>query len=460
MNYIFNNATENTEPGNLIFQAVPTANPSADPTQYSINPYYRANGNCQDPSVLISDPTGTGSLGAVGESCRFNYAATVQDIPPSDTYNFVGKGYLKLGDNATAWASVNLSKFETTPQYAPPAQPFGLNTTTRTPILYNKYVQPFLNANDLLIVSPDPSDPNATLANVGYRGKSLGGRADNYKTTTQQYVAGVDGNAWGWDYNARVSYADAKFTDTAAGGYTDSIGFFNTINAGLYDPIAGTGGASVAPFILNTKFQTSHSKLSNLHLGAQHDFWELSGGPTILALGLDLFRQKYDVEYGDYYLFGSGFSTQPALPSFPIGGNYGQVPLGMDRDNWAGYAEWFVPITKTLEATASVRYDHYDKTHSSWVFATNANPVTGLYDQLPDADLGNTFSKTTYKISGRWLPVKEFLVRGSYGTGFRAPAMTDIAGALVFNGSTHQTRMPARSRVRPAVGPVARSTTC
>jgi len=108
----------------------------------------------------------------------------------------------------------------------------------------------------------------------------------------------------------------------------------------------------------------------------------------------------------------------------------------MDRDNWAAYAEWFFPLTKSLEATASIRYDHYDKTRSNWVFSTDLNPVTGLYDQLPDADLGNTFSKTTYKISARWLPVKEVLVRGSYGTGFRAPAMTDIAGALVFAGST------------------------
>ena len=85
VNYIFNNATENTEPGNLIFQAVPASNPTAAPTAYSINPYYRQNGNCQVPAVVITDPTGTGSLGAVGESCRFNYAATVQDVPPSDT---------------------------------------------------------------------------------------------------------------------------------------------------------------------------------------------------------------------------------------------------------------------------------------------------------------------------------------------------------------------------------------
>ena len=160
----------------------------------------------------------------MGESCRFNYAATVQDVPPSDTANFVGKGYIKLGDNATAWVSVTLSHFETTPQFAPPAQPFGLKTKTRTPILYNKYVQPFLTANNRLMVSPDPSDSDGTLANVGYRGKSLGGRADKYETNTQQYVAGVDGNAWGWDYNARISYADSKFTDTAAGGYRTPLG--------------------------------------------------------------------------------------------------------------------------------------------------------------------------------------------------------------------------------------------
>ena len=54
VNYIFNNATENTEPGNLIFQAVPASNPAAAPTPYSINPYYRQNGNCQNPALVIS----------------------------------------------------------------------------------------------------------------------------------------------------------------------------------------------------------------------------------------------------------------------------------------------------------------------------------------------------------------------------------------------------------------------
>jgi iron complex outermembrane receptor protein len=247
-----------------------------------------------------------------------------------------------------------------------PAQPFGLNTTTRTPILYNKYIQPFLTANNLLIVSPDPSDPDATLANVGYRGKSLGGRADKYETNTQQYVAvsTAPHGAGTTTRGSRMAMPSSRYGGRRLYGLHR---VFQRHQRRTLRSDHGTGGASVAPFILDNKFLTSHSKLSNAHLGAQHNFFELPGGPTILALGLDFFKQKYNVDYGDYYLYGSGFSTQPALPSFPIGGNYGQVPLGMDRDNWAAYAEWFVPITKTLEATASIRYDHYDKTHSNWV---------------------------------------------------------------------------------------------
>ncbi len=59
---------------------------------------------------------------------------------------------------------------------------------------------------------------------------------------------------------------------------------------------------------------------------------------------------------------------------------------------------------------------------SNFVYGLEADPVTGLIPQLANADLGDTFSKTTYKITVRWLPVESVLVRGSYGTGFRAPA--------------------------------------
>jgi iron complex outermembrane receptor protein len=426
VNYIYNGRTSNTEPANITFNAKPAGGGATQ--AYTINPYYSKNGNCGTPfAAPITDPA---TLGAVGVSCRFNYAATVQNIPEYDQANFVGKGYWKINADTTAWASIGLSSFDTKSQYAPPAQPLGLNNTTRLPSLYAAYVQPYLTANNLVNASSSNS------ATIGYRAVGQGGRTDDYKTVWQQYSLGIDGRAWGWDYNARLTTGISVLTDTAAGGYTDYNLFAATVGAGLYDPVMSTGGATIKPFILGEQFSRSKSTLNNAHFGVQHDFFELQGGPTIVALGADYYYQKYSIDYSSLILSQSGFSTQPDSANYPIGGNYGQVPFGANRSNWAVYGEWFVPILKSLEATASVRYDYYDKVHSNYVFSSAVNPDTGLQDQIANADLGNSFNKTTGKISVRWLPIESLLLRGSYGTGFRAPAIGDIAGALTFAGST------------------------
>jgi iron complex outermembrane receptor protein len=314
-----------------------------------------------------------GSLGAVGESCRFNYAATVQDVPPSDTLNFLGKGYLKLGDSATAWVTVNLSHFETTPQYAPPAQPFGLNTTTRTPILYNKYSP----------AVPDGQQPAHRQSrsvrlqrHAGERrlsGQVAGRPCRQVRDEHAAIRAGVDGNAWGLGLQrARLvrrcevhGYRRRRLHGLHRVSSTRST-------PGLYDPIMGTGGASVAPFILDSKFLTSHSKLGNLHLGAQHDFFELSGGPTILALGARLLQAEVQrrlrrlLPLRQRVLDAAGLCLR-----FPIGGNYGPGSAGHGSGQLGSRSpSGSFPITKSLEATASIRYDHYDKTHSNWVFST------------------------------------------------------------------------------------------
>jgi iron complex outermembrane receptor protein len=112
------------------------------------------------------------------------------------------------------------------------------------------------------------------------------------------------------------------------------------------------------------------------------------------------------------------------------------VPFEADRTNWGVFAESLWPILTGLDVTGSLRYDSYAKVHSNWVFSTALDPATGLYPQLPPAKLGNTFDDVTYKISFRWAPIDLLSFRGSYGTGFRAPGLSDIAGALVFGGST------------------------
>ena len=425
VNYIYNGATSNTEPANITFQAKPAAGGATK--SYSLNPFFNQNGNCGTPFAnVLTDPA---TLGAIGQSCRFNYAATVQDLPPYDQSSFLGKAYLKLGKDATAWAMLGLSDYNTTPRFAAPAQPFGINDTTRLPILYNTYVQPYLTANGLVNASSSHS------ATIGYRAVSQGGRADKYETKWAQWAAGVDGHAWGWDYSAKVSEGTSKFSDTLAGGYTDSDLFQGAINAHLYDPVLSTGTAAIKPFILHQLFTTSKSTLDTVNVTAQHEFFQLPGGPTILSLGAEYSKNKYAFDPSALAQSQSGYQGQPVSTDTAIGGGAGSIPFGADRPNWALFGEWFFPITKTFETTASVRYDHYDKVHSTFVFGLVPDS-TGLIPQLPDADLGNTFSKSTGKITARWTPIENVLLRASYGTGFRAPAMSDIAGALGFNGST------------------------
>lgn len=421
-NYILDQRTGNTEPANLTFNVRPKGS-NVDPHGVAINPYYLANGNC-----------GQTLAGPLGDQCRFNYAATVEDIPGYHRDSGLIKGTWQINDDTKAWAEAVLSSFAMTAQFAPSAQPMGVNDKNRFPSLYKKYVQPYLDKNNLEIV-PDKTT-GARNATLGYRSVLVGGRTDEYVTDATHFATGVDGSAFGWAYNASLILSKTKIKDNAAGGYTDFDKLSALVAAGTYDPVTGAGASSLVPTLLNgTNFSTTTSKLNTLHAGAQHDLFDLGGGTSIISLGGDYSKTHYQTAYSPLILSNSGFSTQPASADYPVGGNYGQVPFDASRDNWGVFTEMLLPIAKTLEATVSGRYDSYDKTHSKYVF----NPIpdaNGINQQLPAADLGNSASSGTYKVSVRWTPVDTVLVRGAYGTGFKAPNINDIAGAATFGGST------------------------
>ncbi|MEQ1517701.1 MAG: TonB-dependent receptor, partial [Usitatibacteraceae bacterium] len=206
--------------------------------------------------------------------------------------------------------------------------------------------------------------------------------------------------------------------------------------AGTYDPVLGTGVDSLKSAVLSSKLTQSTSDLNSLHFGAQHDVFQMTGGTSVVALGVDYSTFRYKVDPSDLFLSSSGFSSQPASANFPVGGTSGVVPFDAKRTNWGAYGEWLFPVTKQLDVTASARYDNYSKTHSKWQFNTDPDPATGLFNKAPDADVGNAAKSATGKVSVRFVPVASVLLRGSYGTGFKAPNISDIAGALAFNGST------------------------
>jgi iron complex outermembrane receptor protein len=415
---VFDQRTGNTEPANLTFNVRPKGS-AADVATHgvAINPYYLANGNC-----------GSALAGPLGDQCRFNYAATVEDIPGFHRDSGLIKGTWQINDDTKAWAEVVLSSFSMTAQFAPSAQPMGVNSTTRFPALYKKYVQPYLDKNNL----ENPTEK----ATLGYRSVLTGGRTDEFVTDATHFATGIDGAFAGWNYGASLILSTSKIKDNAAGGYTDFDKLSSLVASGAYDPVTGVGAPLLKDALLNgTNFSTTTSKLNTLHAGAQHDLFEMGGGTSIISLGGDYSKTKYITDYSPLILSSSGFSTQPASSDYPVGGNYGQVPFGANRDNYGVYSEVLLPVAKTLEATVSGRYDHYGRTHSNHIFSAVPD-ANGVQQELGSGELGNTASSGTYKVSARWTPTDTVLVRAAYGTGFKAPNINDIAGAATFNGST------------------------
>lgn len=424
--YVFDQRTGNTEPANITFRAAPINDPT-NIKSYTINPSFALNGNCGNPALTGPQPVANGNV-----SCRFNYAATVENIPASTRDSGLIKASFKLNEDTIAWGSLALSQFSMKAEYAPSAQPLGINTTNRFPSLYNAYVAPYLAANGLV----NASSP-LNSATLGYRSVLVGGRTDDYKTDARHFALGISGSAMGWTYDAALTLSHSNIKDVAAGGYSDADKLNALVAAGTYDPVTGRGAESLRSALVNgTTFSSTDSELNNIRAGAQRDLFDMGGGKSIISITGDYTQTRYKTAYSPLILSQSGFSTQPASSNFPIGGNYGQVPFDASRNNWGVSGEWLLPISKNFEATVAARYDSYGKTHSRYVFSEEIDKVTGLQMQKANADLGDTFSSGTYKLGMKWTPTNNVLVRGSYGTGFKAPNITEIAGALTFGGST------------------------
>src|SRR5690606_1095187 len=99
-------------------------------------------------------------------------------------------------------------------------------------------------------------------------------------------------------------------------------------------------------------------------------------------------------EYRDEQYFDE---TLAQMEVFNIGGTAGGSSGG-SRSMWAAFAEASLPLLEGFELNPAIRYDSY-------------------------SDFGTNFS---YKLAARWQPVDYWLLRASYGTGFRAPSLDEL----------------------------------
>ncbi len=393
------------------------------------------NGKCSGPNTF-----------ARGGVCRYDYAATVELLPELKRDSLFTSGTLKISDKTRLSGEFVYSKFTSTARYAAPAQP--LTTMSTDPITGVKtvspvYIVPYKKSVEPLLAGQGIDPAQVTDAWLYFRAKDAGGRADDWGTKALHFSAALDSEIADWAVNATYTHSENKQTDEAAGGYMSGDKFEALVKSGAYNPYIINPNASdiLAPAVLNENLETQKSKLDVFSAHASRELFAMSGGNAALGLGADYTIQRY-IDSPSQILMGPG-PGNPGWTDTVIGGGTGSQPLDAKRNNWGAFAELVMPVTKELEVTAATRYDSFDavdKRNTSYDVNGNASAA---------GKQGNDVSKATYKLSAKWQPSRQFMLRGSYGTGFKAPTMNNISDPLKNGGSSNFFDCPIKSATDP-----------
>jgi iron complex outermembrane receptor protein len=399
-----------SEEVDLLSAYAPAANVYADTTSSGsskidgdiyYSPSLSSNGSCTAANTV-----------KVGNVCKYDYSATVQDIPESRRAGFLASGRFILNDKVQLFSDIVLGSDRVDATYAAPAQAFALSSSQIA-----TYVTPQLASG------ATSSDEEGYVRLIG-----TGGRKDGYLTNMQHIVVGADVTTGNWDSTFSFTHSQNHRYDIAEGGYASTNAIDALMASGAYDPFSGAAQSDVlASAVLHQTLDQSRSTLDIASAHTSTTLASLPGGDLGLAAGVDLTRQKYTdrpsaIEMGENTL-------QPDYTDSVFGGTAGALPFDSSRSSWGAFAELNAPITKKLDVDASARFDSYSAVHNKDGFDSDGNSIGSEVQ-------GKSSSSTTFKLSSSFRPTKEVLLRGSFGTGYKMPAIGDVSTPLEAYGVT------------------------
>lgn len=384
-NFLFFNGSPRSIPGNVVMDAAGNLE----------NPYLVENGVCPPGHALVEG------------DCYFDYAATVMGYPTRDRANFMVNSALKVGADHTVKLDAYVASTKTETRIA--AVPGELSIDPNGPLgSYLDLVgwQPYINPGD-------PNDPNddvlVTEAIVPYRVMDLGGRVATYKRKSYGVWLGGEGRLGAWDYTTGLGYQQTHFKEYNK-GYPFGIAFNDLMASGLWNPFVLPGNQSqaaldaAAAVMTDGYYDGEKSKLISFDAKISRELFALAGGNAAVAVGVNYNEDRVQSFPSDVAMGIGG----PNGDDSRFGDAAAAIPYSAKRKAYGIFSEFIAPVTKTLELGAAVRYDNYK----------------GVDDAING------------KLSFRFQPTREFLVRGSVGTGFRAPTLRQLYRPLQTFGVT------------------------
>lgn len=333
-----------------------------------------------NPPASVYTPDGPGTA----NGCSYDYMQDTEIYPESKKLSFLSRAAYQLTDDHQLFAELVLS--QTKSRYVLSANPIAI--TGFGPA--SQYYPAQLAANNIGNVE------------VRLRMSEAGNRTNEVTSDANRLVLGSTGVFAGWDYDTAISRAENKAVDAYVDGYV----LFDQFQAGIrngtinpFGPSSQAGRDLINSIKINDEARKSKGVTTAFDIKGSRPLTKLSGGDLALALGAELRRET------------TSFTPSALLTSNNIAGDRDSSGLSTDltatkdsRRISSAFTEINAPFTKELEAQFAVRYDNYSGVGNT------VNPKAGL----------------------RWQPAKEVLVRGSVGTGFRAPSLSDLKRPTTF----------------------------
>jgi iron complex outermembrane receptor protein len=238
-----------------------------------------------------------------------------------------------------------------------------------------------------------PGNPYGAAAPLIYNFPEVGDETTLTNTNTYRFIWDIKGTAAGFDIQgslgAMYSRMDLKDLNYLQFGLVQGA-----LNSGY---LLGSGASAVAAQALVPQLEAHPtSTLDTVDVHASKALFQLPGGPFSLAFGAQFFHKVEN-------------DVAPEAAALGLDGANNAFALGSQNDA-AAFAEFNAQVFKPLEIDGAVRYDDYN------------NGVGG---------------STTPKISIKYKPIDEFVLRGTFGKGFRAPSIAESAqSGTFFNAGT------------------------
>lgn len=340
-----------------------------------------------NPPASVYAPLSPGGL----YGCGYDFMGDTELYPETKKIGFIGRATYQLSENHQLFAELaqtrNDSKYVLSPN---PIRIRNLPVSILPEAWRNALTGPGLPT---------------TFSGVRYRMTEAGNRSNEVSSDGQRLVLGATGMLGAWDYDVAYARAENRAIDTYVNGYVLFDKFDAAVRSGLINPFGASSQAGLdllKSIRIHDDARVAKGITDSVDAKMSRSLMQLGGGDLALAIGGEARRER-QIFNGSELLLSNNIAGDRDS-SVPTGELLDVETANHRRRVNSLFTEVVAPFTKELEMQFALRYDRYSEVGSS------TNPKIGL----------------------RYQPSKTALLRASFGTGFRAPSLSDLKRPTIF----------------------------